>query len=92
MGMCIETTGVTTYTIHLTDEDVKLIKEWITQHKDNLPSFNMKENIAYAAKQLYCDGKISFYDERKAVESDFSTENVSWSEFESREPEEILGL
>ena len=50
----------------------------------------MKENIAYAVRKLYGNGKISLYDKDKATESDFYTEGISWSEFEDREPEEIF--
>ncbi len=92
MGMCIEAEGKTIYTIHLTDEDIKLVKQWIDEHEDDLPSFDMKENIAYAVRKLYDNGKISLYDKDKATESDFYTEGISWSEFEEREPEEILNI
>ena len=90
MGMCIESEGKTIYTIHLTDEDVRLVKQWIDEHEEDLPSFDMKENIAYAVRKLYDNGKISLYDKDKATESDFYTEGISWSEFEDREPEEIF--
>ena len=36
------------------------------------------------------EGKISLYDNGKATESDFSTSSIDWSEFEKREPEEII--
>ena len=90
MGMCIEVEGKTIYTVQLTDEDVKLVKQWIDKHEDDLPSFDMKENIAYAVRKLYDNGEISLYGEGKETESDFYTEGVSWSEFEDREPEEIF--
>ena len=35
-------------------------------------------------------GEISLYDDGKATESDFSTEEFSWSGFEDRSPKEIL--
>ena len=90
MGMCIEVEGKIIYTIELTDKDVKLIKQWIDEHEEDLPSFDMKENISYAVRKLYDNGKISLYDKGKATESDFYTEGISWSEFEDREPEEIF--
>ena len=90
MGMCVEVEGKTIYTVQLTDEDVKLVKQWIDEHEEDLPSFDMKENIAYAVGKLYNNGKISLYGKGKETESDFYTESVSWSEFEEREPEEIL--
>lgn len=90
MGLFIEAEGKITYTVHLTDEDVELVKQWIKEHNEDLPSFDMKENIAHAVKQLYHDGKIYLYDENKAIESDYHTENVRWSWVEAKEPEEIL--
>ena len=92
MGMCIEVEGKTIYTVNLTDEDVSLVKQWIEEHEEDLPSFDMRENIAHAVRRLYDDGKISLYNKDKATESDFYTEGVSWSEFEDREPEAILGF
>ena len=62
MGMYIEAEGKTIYTIHLSDEDVGLVKQWIDEHEEDLPSFDMKENIAYAVRKLYGNGKISLYD------------------------------
>lgn len=91
MGVCVEVEGKIIYTVHLTDEDVALVKQWIVEHEEeDLPSFDMKENIAYAVEKLYGEGKISLYDGNKAVESDYYTENIYWSEFEDREPEDIL--
>lgn len=90
MGMYIEADAKITYTVYLTDADVELVKKWIKEHEEDLPSFDMRENIACAVRSLYDDRKISFYTENKAVESDFSTEWISWSEFEDKEPEEIL--
>lgn len=92
MGMCIEVEGKTIYTVKLTDEDILLVKQWLEEHEEDLPSFDMRENIAYAVRRLYDNGKISLYDKDKATESDFYTEVVSWSEFEDREPEAILGF
>ena len=90
MGMCVEVEGKIIYTVRLTDEDVKLVKQWIDEHEEDLPSFDMKENIAYVVRRLYDNGKISLYNKGKTTESDFYTESVSWSEFENREPEEIF--
>ena len=80
MGMDIEVVGRTWYTVHLTDEDVEKIKKYIKNHEDDLPSFDMRNECEL---ELYSDGK--------ATESDFSTEDIDWSECEERTPEEILG-
>ena len=90
MGMEIEVIGKTYYTIHLDDEDVKKVKQWIKDHEEDLPSFDMKENICVAVMDLYQDGQIDLYSDDKATESDFSTEEINWSEYEERMAEEIL--
>ena len=90
MGMEIEVVATTWYTVHLSDEDVQKVKQWIEDHKDDLPSFDMKNNITEAVYELYANGEISFYDDGKCTEIDFNTEYVRWSELEEREPEEIL--
>ena len=66
------------------------VKQWIKDHEDDLPSFDMKKNVSEAVYELYANGEISFYDDGKYTESDFNIEDVRWSEFEKREPEEIL--
>lgn len=91
MGMDIEVIGMTWYTVHLSDEDVEKVKQWLEEHKDNLPSFDPKENISKAVEDLYDKGEISLFDDDKCTESDFNTEEIRWSEFEEREPEEIFG-
>lgn len=50
----------------------------------------MKKNVSEVVHELYANGEISFYDDGKCTESDFNTDEVRWSEFEEREPEEIL--
>lgn len=90
MGMEIEVIGKTYYTVHLDDEDVKKVKQWIKDHEEDLPSFDMKENICAAVMDLYSDGQIDLYSDDKATESDFSTEEINWSEYEKRSAEKIL--
>lgn len=92
MGMDIEVVGRTCYTVHLTDEDVEKAKKYIKDHEDDLPSFDMKENICWAVQQLSSECEIELYSDGKATESDFNTEEINWSEFEERTPEEILGI
>ena len=90
MGMNIEVVATTWYTVHLSDEDVDKVKQWIKDHEDDLPSFDMKKNVSEAVYELYANGEISFYDDGKYTESDFNIDEVRWSEFEKREQEEIL--
>ena len=89
MGMCIEVQATVTYTVRLTDEEVKLVKEKMEENRD---PFTDKYDMILAIRELYDEGKISLYDNGKATESDFSTESIDWSEFEKREPEAILGF
>lgn len=93
MGMYIDVVSKTWNTVHLTDEDVQKVREWINKKKDedDLPYFDMEKNICSAVFDLYQNGEISLYDDSKCVESDCNTENVEWSEFEDKGAEEILG-
>lgn len=36
MGMDIEVIGMTWYTVHLSNEDVEKVKQWLENHKDDL--------------------------------------------------------
>jgi hypothetical protein len=84
MGMDIEVIGMTWYTVHLSNEDVEKVKQWLEDHRDNLPSFDPKENISKAVWNLYSKGEISLFDDDKCTESDFNTEEIRWSEFQER--------
>ena len=90
MRMEIEVVGKTYSTVHLNDEDVKKVKQWIKDHEEDLPSFDMKENICAAVMDLYSDGQIDLYSDDKATESDFSTEEINWSEYEEKTANEII--
>ena len=97
MSMCIEVEARTIYTVHLTDKDMVKVKSWIQEHEDDLPSFKMEDNIAWAVTRLYEEDEISLYNnesgfcnkENKIMS--MRTENEArWSEFEERTPKEIL--
>lgn len=90
--MNIEVVGKVYYTVNLTDEDVEKVKGWINNHKDDLPSFNMNENICEAVMDLYQNGQLELYSENKSTISDFQTEEVNWFEFEEKTAEEILEI
>lgn len=90
MGMELEVVARVTYTVHLSDEDIKKVKKYLKDNEEDLPSFSDEENLCYAVRMLYEQEKISLYDEGKATESDFSTEEFNWSEFESKTVEQIL--
>lgn len=96
MGMNIEVIGKTWYTVCLTDEDVEKVKQYMKDHEDCLPHGKteieeyQEENFCWAVKQLVRSCEIELYSDGKATESDFRTDEISWSEFEDRTPEEIL--
>ena len=92
-GMNIEVIARVYYTVHLTDEDVELVKDWIkSKDKLDLPSSDMRDNICAAVQELYEEGEIDLYGDGKETESDFETEEINWSDFEDKEPEDILGI
>lgn len=91
MGMNIEVVGRTLYTVHLTDEDVRKVRQYIKDHEDDLPSFDMSKNICWAVDKLTLQCEIELFSDNKATESDFETEEINWSEYEERTPEDILG-
>lgn len=90
MEMDIEVLATTTYTVHLNNEDLQKVRKWIKEHPDDLYVFDVKEKIVKAIYELDIDGEISLYDKGKCIENDVCTQEVNWSEFEEREPEEIL--
>ena len=47
-----------------------------------------EEAITSAINILYGDSKIELY--KNAIESDYSTEEINWSEFEERSADKIL--
>lgn len=69
----------------------KIPKKVLGYIKENPKEFEFmtdKEKIIKAVQDLYEDDEISPYD--SSDESDFSTEEFRWSEFEERTAEEIL--
>ena len=63
MSMCIEVEARTIYTVHLTDEDMVKVKKWIKEHEEDLPSFKMEDNIAWAVARLYEDDEILAFED-----------------------------
>ena len=84
----VEVVGRIYYTCELSNEDEKKVINYI---KDNPEEFEFMDNekaIILAVSLLYEDGKIELY--KNAIESDYSTEKIDWSEFEERSADEIL--
>ena len=77
------------HTCTLTDEEEKKVVDYIKNNPETFEFMTAKKAIAKAVEILYGDDEIDLYN--SSVESDFSTEELLWSEFEERKPEEILG-
>lgn len=90
MGMAIEAKAIVTYTCELSDEDVSKIKEFIDFRCEEWMEGEeySEDEIIDAVRELHSDGEIDLY--KESTESDFMTIGIYWSEFEEREPQEIL--
>ena len=84
----IEAVARVCYTCELSDENEKMVIKYIKDNLDEFKYMTDKESILAAVDILYNDSKLDLYND--SVESDFSTEEINWSEFEIRNPEEIL--
>lgn len=85
----VEAVGTIYYTCELSDEDEEKVVGYI---KDNPEEFDYmdEDTIMEAVRILWDKGEIELYE--NAIESDYMTEEINWSEFEDRSPEEILGI
>lgn len=83
----VEAVGTIYYTCELSDEDEEKVIKYI---RDNYNGFYYidEEAIIEAVRTLWANGEIELYN--NSTESDYLTEEINWSEFEERSPEEIL--
>lgn len=86
----VEAVGTIYYTCELSDEDEEKIVRYIKDNPEEFQYLYEEEVILEAVRILWDKGEIELYD--NAIESDYSTEEINWSEFEDRTPEEILGI
>lgn len=84
----VEAVATVYYTCCLSDEDEKKVLDYIKENPDDFEYMSDEEKIIKAIEKLYEDTEVNVYDD--SVESDFSTEEFRWSEFEDRTAEEIL--
>ena len=84
----IEAVARVCYTCELSDENEKMVIKYIKDNPDEFKYMTDKESILAAVNILYNDGQLDLYDD--SVESDFSTEEINWSEFEDKSAKEIL--
>lgn len=85
----VEAVGTIYYTCTLSDEDEEKVVRYIKDNPEEFKYMDDEEAIVEVVNILYSDGEIELYN--KATESDYSTEEIRWSEFENRSGEEILG-
>ena len=84
----VEVIANVTYTCELSDEDEKKVIKYIKDNPDEFEFVTNEKSILAAVEFLYNNGELDLYN--NSVESDFCTEEVRWSEFESRSAQEIL--
>lgn len=80
----IEAHNMVICTCTISDEDEERIRDYISNNPSEFQYLSDRDAIT---KAIY-DLEIELYDDY--VESDSYTEEVVWSEFEKRSPEEIL--
>lgn len=86
----VEAVGTIYYTCELSDEDEEKVVNYIKDNPEEFEFMTEKESILAAVDILYRDCEIDLYNDY--TESDYSTEEINWSEFEERSAEEILNI
>lgn len=84
----IEAVATVYYTCSLSGEDSKKVLDYIKENPEEFELMSEKEKIIKAVEELYEENDIDPY--QSSDESDFSTEEFRWSEFEDRTADEIL--
>lgn len=84
----VETVATVYYTCSLSDEDGQKVLDYIKENPEEFEFMSDKKKILKAVEILYDECEIELYED--STESDFSTEEIRWSEFEHRTAEEIL--
>lgn len=84
----IEAVASVTYTCTISDEDEKKILKHINENPERFEFMSAKSAILKAVEDLDSNCKIDVY--KSCTESDVSTEEYKWSEFEERDAIEII--
>lgn len=84
----VEAVATVYYTCSLSDEDGQKVLDYIKENPEEFRFMSDRKKILKAVEILSSDCEIELYDD--STESDFSTEEIRWSEFEDRTAEEIL--
>jgi hypothetical protein len=83
----VEAVGTVYYTCELSDEEEEKVINYVKNNSDDFDYID-EETIMEAVRELWANGEIELY--ANSTESDYSTEEINWSEFEDRSVEEIL--
>ena len=86
--MLVEAVGTIYYTCELSDEDEEKVVNYIKDNPDEFKYMDAEDAIIEAIRILWENNEIDLYS--SSTESDYSTEEINWSEFEERSAEEIL--
>lgn len=86
----VEAVATVYYTCSLSDEDGQKVLIYIKDNPKEFEFMSGKKKIIQAVQELYENDEIDLY--QFSLESDFSTEEIRWSEFEDKTAEEILNI
>lgn len=84
----VEAVATVYYTCSLSDEDGQKVLNYIKENPEEFEFISNEKKILKAVEKLSDDCEIELYDD--SAESDFSTDELRWSEFEDKTAEEIL--
>lgn len=84
----IEAVAKVYHTCTLTDEEEQKVLDYIKNNEEEFKGMSSKKKITEAVEILYGEDEIDLY--KNATESDFSTDEINWSEFEERDAYAVL--
>jgi 16S rRNA C967 or C1407 C5-methylase (RsmB/RsmF family) len=84
----IEVVARVYYTCSLSNEDEKKVIDYIKENEEEFKFMSEEDKILKAVEELYSNNEIDVYE--NSTESDMSTEEFNWSEFENRDAEDII--
>lgn len=84
----VEAVATVYYTCSLSDEDGQKVLDYIKENPEEFEFISDKKKILKAVEILSNNCEIELYDD--STESDFSTDELRWSEFEDKTAEQIL--
>lgn len=85
--LTVEAVGTVYYTCEVSDEEEEKVINYVKNNSDDFDYID-EETIMEAVRELWANGEIELY--ANSTESEYSTEEINWSEFEDRSVEEIL--